>query len=88
MSTKLLALASDLADVNPAGSQLIVNLLKAESGIEFMNALDAYDEEVENSESEDDYEVYNVYEEDEDYVEEVEDESEVNIQYEDNLVTV
>lgn len=43
MSTKLLALATDLADTNPAGAQLLVSLTSAETGAEIAEALDAYD---------------------------------------------
>lgn len=82
MSTKLLALAADLADTNPAGSQLILSLTKAENGAEIVEALDAYDDEL-------NYETYNVYEDDEDYVDPdvTEDEVEYSVS-EDNLVTV
>ena len=85
MSTKLLALAADIADTNPAGSQLILSLTKAESGAEIVEALEAYDDEV-------DYETYNVYEDDEDYVdpdEEVVSEEEVEYTVnEEYLITV
>ena len=43
MSVKLLALATEIVDVNPAGSQLIVNLANAETGAEIVEALDNYD---------------------------------------------
>jgi hypothetical protein len=43
MSTKLLSLAADLADTNPAGSQLVVSLTNAETATEIVEALDAYD---------------------------------------------
>ena len=43
MSTKLLALAADLADSNPASSQLIINLSNAETAAEIVEALDNYD---------------------------------------------
>ena len=43
MSTKLLALAAELVDTNPAGSQLIVSLTNAETATEIVEALDAYD---------------------------------------------
>jgi hypothetical protein len=43
MSTKLLALASDLSDTNPAGAQLIVSLTNAETAADIVEALDAYD---------------------------------------------
>lgn len=86
MSTKLLALAADLAESNPAGSQLIVNLTKAESGYEIVEALNAYDDEL--SSNDEDYEVYNVYEDDEDYVDpDVNDSVEYSVS-EDYLVTV
>ena len=85
MSTKLLALAADIAEENPAGSQLIISLTQAENGYEIVEALDAYDDEL-------NYETYNVYEDDEDYVnpdEEVVSEEEVeNTVNEEYLVTV
>jgi hypothetical protein len=43
MSTKLLAFAVDLADTNPAGSQLVISLTNAETATEIVEALDAYD---------------------------------------------
>ena len=43
MSTKLIALAADLAETNPAGSQLIINLSNAETAAEIVEALDNYD---------------------------------------------
>jgi hypothetical protein len=43
MSTQLLALAADLADTNSAGSQLVVNIVNAETGADLVEALDAYD---------------------------------------------
>jgi hypothetical protein len=43
MSTKLLALAADLADTNPAGSQLVISLTNAKTATEIVEALDAYD---------------------------------------------
>ncbi len=43
MSTKLIALAADLAETNPAGSQLIISLTNAETSIDIVEALDAYD---------------------------------------------
>lgn len=43
MSAKLIALAAELVESNPAGAQLIVNLTKAETGAEIMEALDNYD---------------------------------------------
>ena len=46
MSTKLLALATELVDVNPSGAQLIVNITKAETGAELIEALDNYDSTV------------------------------------------
>lgn len=49
MSVNLLALASELADTNPAGAQLIVNITKAETGAEVVEALDAYDAAVVDS---------------------------------------
>ena len=46
MSAKLIALASEIVDTNPAGSQLIVNLTNAETGAELIEALDNYDSTV------------------------------------------
>lgn len=46
MSAKLIALAAEIVDTNPAGSQLIVNLTKAETGAEILEALDNYDSTV------------------------------------------
>jgi hypothetical protein len=46
MSAKLIALAAEIVDTNPAGSQLIVNLTKAETGAEIIEALDNYDSTV------------------------------------------
>lgn len=46
MSAKLIALATELVDTNPAGSQLIVNLTNAETGAELIEALDNYDSTV------------------------------------------
>jgi hypothetical protein len=43
MSTNLVALAAELVDTNPAGAQLIVNITKAETGAELVEALDNYD---------------------------------------------
>jgi hypothetical protein len=43
MSTKLIALAAELVDTNPAAAQLISSLDKAESSVEIVEALDAYD---------------------------------------------
>lgn len=43
MSAKMIALAAEIVDTNPAGSQLIVSLTKAENGVELVEALDAYD---------------------------------------------
>jgi hypothetical protein len=43
MSAKLIALAAEIVDINPAGAQLIVNLTKAETGAEIVEALDNYD---------------------------------------------
>ena len=43
MSAKLIALAAEIVDTNPAGAQLIVNLTKAETGAEIVEALDNYD---------------------------------------------
>jgi hypothetical protein len=46
MSAKLIALATEIVDVNPAGAQLIVNITKAETGAELVEALDNYDSAV------------------------------------------
>jgi hypothetical protein len=59
MSAKLIELASEIVDTNPAGAQLIVNLTNAETGSELIEALDNYDSTVlenytESVDSEDD----------------------------------
>lgn len=46
MSAKLIALAAEIVDTNPAGAQLILNLTKAETGAEIVEALDNYDSAV------------------------------------------
>ncbi len=46
MSTKLIEFATEIIDTNPAGAQLIVNLTKAETGEEILEALDNYDSTV------------------------------------------
>jgi hypothetical protein len=46
MSAQLIALAAEIVDTNPAGAQLIVNMTKAETGDELMEALDNYDSTV------------------------------------------
>ena len=46
MSAKLIALAAEIVDTNPAGSQLIVNLTNAETGADIIEALDNYDSAV------------------------------------------
>ena len=38
-----LPLAAEIVDENPDGSQLILNLTKAETGVEILEALDNYD---------------------------------------------
>jgi len=43
MSAKLIEFATEIADTNPDGAQLIVNLIKAETGAEILEALDDYD---------------------------------------------
>ena len=43
MSAKLIAFAAEIVDENPAGAQLILNLTKAETGAEILEALDNYD---------------------------------------------
>ena len=55
MSVKLLALAAEIVDTNPAGSQLILNITNAETGSEIIEALDNYDATViENYQSDED----------------------------------
>jgi hypothetical protein len=55
MSVKLLALAAEIVDTNPAGSQLILNITNAETGAEIIEALDNYDATViENYQSDED----------------------------------
>ena len=46
MSDKLIALAAEIVDTNPAGAQLIVNLTNAETDAELIEALDNYDSTV------------------------------------------
>ncbi len=46
MSAKLIEFATEILDSNFAGSQLIVNLIKAETGEEILEALDNYDSTV------------------------------------------
>lgn len=46
MSVKLLSLAAEIVDTNPAGSQLILNITNAETGAELIEALDNYDSTV------------------------------------------
>jgi hypothetical protein len=46
MSAKLIEFATEIIDTNPAGAQLIVNLVKAETGAEILDALDNYDSTV------------------------------------------
>lgn len=46
MSAKLIALAAEIVDTNPAGSQLIINLTNAETGADIIEALDNYDSTV------------------------------------------
>lgn len=46
MSAKLIELATEIIDTNPAGAQLIVNIVKAETGAEILEALDNYDSTV------------------------------------------
>jgi hypothetical protein len=46
MSAKLIALAAEIIDTNPAGAQLIVNVIKAETGADILEALDNYDSAV------------------------------------------
>jgi hypothetical protein len=46
MSAKLIEFATEIIDTNPAGSQLIVNLVKAETGADIIEALDNYDSTV------------------------------------------
>ena len=55
MSVKLLALAAEIVETNPAGSQLILNITNAETGAEIIEALDNYDATViENYQSDED----------------------------------
>ncbi len=46
MSDKLIALAAEIVDTNPAGAQLIMNLTNAETGADIIEALDNYDSAV------------------------------------------
>jgi len=46
MSAKLIEFAAEIIDENPAGAQLIVNLVKAATGEEILEALDNYDSTV------------------------------------------
>ena len=46
MSAKLIELATEIIDTNSAGAQLIVNITKAETGAELVEALDNYDSTV------------------------------------------
>ena len=48
MTSRLLALAAELSDSNPAASQLIVDLDNAETAVEVIAALDVYDVSVSN----------------------------------------
>lgn len=43
MSVKLIEFATEIADTNPEGAQLIIDLVKAETGEEILEALDNYD---------------------------------------------
>lgn len=43
MSVKLIEFATEIADTNPEGAQLIIDLVKAETGEEIIEALDNYD---------------------------------------------
>jgi hypothetical protein len=43
MSVKLIEFATEIADTNPEGAQLIIDLVKAETGVEIIDALDNYD---------------------------------------------
>jgi hypothetical protein len=52
MSDKLIALAAEIVDTNPAGAQLIVNLTNAETGADIIEALDNYDSAVLESHTE------------------------------------
>lgn len=42
MSVKLIEFATEIADTNPEGAQLIIDLVKAETGEEILEALDNY----------------------------------------------
>jgi hypothetical protein len=46
MTAQMIALAAELVDINPAGSQLIVDLTNAQTGADIMEAMDNYDSEV------------------------------------------
>ena len=46
MSVKLIEFATEIADTNPEGAQLIIDLVKAETGEEILEALDNYDSTV------------------------------------------
>jgi hypothetical protein len=46
MSVKLIEFATEIADTNPEGAQLIIDLVKAETGAEILEALDNYDSTV------------------------------------------
>lgn len=46
MSVKLIEFATEIADTNPEGAQLIIDLVKAETGEEILEALDNYDSAV------------------------------------------
>jgi len=43
MSVKLIEFATEIVDTNPEGAQLIIDLVKAETGEEILEALDNYD---------------------------------------------
>lgn len=46
MTTKMLALAAELTETNPAGAQLLVSVDNAETASEIVEALDVYDNAV------------------------------------------
>ena len=59
MTAKMIELAADIVDFNPVGSQFIVDLTNAETGIDIMKAIEHYDSALLN------YNTYNSEYEDE-----------------------
>lgn len=43
MTAKMIAIAADIVDHNPVGSQFIVDLTNAETGVDIMKAMEHYD---------------------------------------------